>query len=140
MSSFEKIDQSDQMLYGERKLLLCGFAPEAQSKFKKLLEMIGIRDLPLVWAGETDKNEQVGILMQRTDGSGLGTASDLPRALIVAGIEKNELHMLMSGCRQAGMKQALWAALTPTSEQWPLISLIEELSAERKALAQARQE
>ncbi|MBI5895900.1 MAG: DUF3783 domain-containing protein, partial [Desulfobacterales bacterium] len=42
---------------------------------------------------------------------------------------------LMSGCRQAGMRQALWAALTPTSESWPLGQLLKELSTERAALA-----
>ncbi len=136
MSAFERIDQSDQLLYGERKLLLCGFTPEAQSKFQTLLGMIGIEDLPLVWAGPDDEDELVGALMQKTDGSGQGTGSKLPRALIVAGIEKNELHILMSGCRQAGMKQALWATLTPVSEQWPLRKLIDELDAERRALAQ----
>lgn len=138
MTSFEKIGNSDQRLYGERKLLLCGFSPTAQSKFKTLLEMLDIKKLPLVWASNTDGDTQVGKLMQKADGSGEGVESQLPRTLIVAGVEENELHQLISGCRQAGMKQALWATLTPTSEGWPLTKLINELSAERKAISKAK--
>jgi len=33
------------------------------------------------------------------------------------------------------MKPALWAAMTPTSQTWPLEQLLEELQAERKALS-----
>lgn len=134
-ATFEKLGRSDQRLYGERKLLLCGFAQSAQAKFKLLLEMLGIKNLPLVWAGPKDDDELVGQLMCREADSGEGQTSQLPRTLIVAGVEENELHRLMSGCRQAGMKQALWATLTPTSENWPLKKLISELAAERKALA-----
>ena len=134
-AGFEKIGQTAKRLYGEQKLLLCGFPPAAQPKFKSLIGMIGLDHLPLVWVGTDDAGETVGNLMQRSDGSGEGAASDVPRAIIVAGIEEAELHQLMSGCRQAGMKQALWATLTPTSEGWPLNKLLEELSAERRAMA-----
>jgi hypothetical protein len=40
----------------------------------------------------------------------------------------------MGGCRQAQMKPALWATLTPTSETWALQDLLKELSAERRAM------
>jgi hypothetical protein len=135
-ASFEKIGLTDRRLYGTRKLLLCGFAAAAQPKFKTLLDMIGIQSVPLVWGTRADIGETVGLLLSRPDGSGEGMDSDLPRAIIVAGLEENELHTLMSGCRQAGMRQALWAALTPTSETWGLGQLLKELSAEQAALAQ----
>jgi hypothetical protein len=62
--------------------------------------------------------------MDEPDGFGGGTASDLPRAVIVAGISEKELHLLMSGCRKAQMQQALWATLTPTSTDWALKDLL----------------
>lgn len=138
MTGFEKIGTTNQRLYGERKLLLCGFAPPAQSKFRTLMEMLGIIEIPLIWAGNEDGDVLVGELMRRTDDSGQGAESQLPRALIVSGIEENELHLLISGCRQAGMKQALWATLTPTSEGWPLNKLLNELISERQALAKVK--
>jgi hypothetical protein len=132
---FEKIGRSDTSLFGPRKLLLCGFGPEAQEKFKALLEMLGLSRLALVWLSQGQSEETIGNLVGLADGTGTAHPSNLPRTVIVCGITQNELHQLMSGCRKAGMKQALWAALTPTSIHWPLKHLLAELEAERKALA-----
>ena len=132
---FKKVQRSDDCLYGPRKLLLCGFTTEAQPKFESLLAMLGISGLPLVWLSEADSDEKIGNLVESPHGTGAGQSSSLPRAIIVSGITQNELHLLMTGCRQAGMKAALWAALTPTSAGWRLQHLLAELAAERKAMA-----
>lgn len=134
-ATFEKIGRSEKCLYGPRKLVLCGFATAAQSKFKTLLGMIGMTNLPMVWANENDGEVLLRELMEKPEGSGEGIDSKLPRAVIVAGIEENELHRLMSGCRQAGMQKSLWATLTPTSETWPLKTLLDELTAENRAMS-----
>jgi hypothetical protein len=137
-SGFEKVSQSDNRLYGPRKLLLCGFAAEVQSKFIKLLDMIGIEQLPLVWISEDQADITVGALAQLEDGAGSGFSSGLPRAIIMSGISQNELHILMAGCRKSGMQQPLWATLTPTSETWPLGNLLKELAAEHEAMKKRR--
>ncbi len=133
-AKFQKISPSDQPLYGPRKLLLCGFSAEAQPKFDALLEVIGLADLPKVWVTDAQAGIPVGELARLVNGTGAGQPSSLPRAIIMAGITQNELHRLMSGCRQAQMKPALWATLTPTSETWALQDLLKELSAERRAM------
>ncbi len=138
-AEFQKMAQSDEMLYGPRKLLLCGFAANVQPKFIKLLEMIGLSGLPLVWVTEDQADRPVGELMQLADGTGSGASSDLPRAIIMSGISQNELHTLMAGCRQSGMRQPLWATLTPASEGWPIQNLLKELAAEHRAIRVARQ-
>ena len=113
-SDFQKVTQSDEPLYGPRRLLLCGFAAEVQSNFHKLLEMIGLSGLGLVWVTEDQADMQVGELVQLDDGAGADASSNLPRAIIMSGITQNELHLLMAGCRKSGMKRPLWATLTPT--------------------------
>ena len=132
---FEKITHSDNQLYGERKLLLCGFDAKSQTKFLTLLEMVALKDLPVVWVASNQDSEILADLMELPAGSGTGTSSNLPRAIIVAGISENELHRLMNGCRKTGMKKALWAVLTETSRGWPLSRLLKELEAERKTLS-----
>jgi hypothetical protein len=132
---FEKIQYSDHCLYGPRKLLLCGFSGETQTKFKALAEMLGLTNLPLVWLCEVQFERIIADLIELPDGTGASQSSTLPRAIIVSGITQNELHRLMAGCRKAGMNQALWAALTPTSAGWQLQHLLAELTAERKALS-----
>ena len=133
-ASFEKISQNDQKIYGPRKLLLCGFASEAQPKFIKLMEMLNISNLPIVWVTEDQAGSRLNELLEHADGSGWGKPSSLSRAVIMSGITTNELHTIMSGCRQAGMKQALWATLTPSSESWTIEQLLSELAAEREAM------
>ena len=136
---FQKVSRTDSPLYGPRKLLLCGFAAEAQAKFKRLLRMIGISELPLVWLCEEQADLSLGELVKLDDGTGSGRSSRLPRAVIISGILQVELHLLVSGFRQSGLKQVLWATLTPTSETWTLQNLLAELAAEHKAMQARRQ-
>ena len=131
---FEKVQRSNAAMYGPRKFVLCGFGRDAQPKFKTVLELAGLVDVPLVWAAGEDAAVTLGALFARPDGAGLGDGSALPRAIIMAGITENELHRLLNVCKKAGMRNALWAALTPTSETWLLKDLLAELSAERRAL------
>jgi len=137
---FQKVSRSEKPLYGPRKLLLCGFAAEAQSKFMALLNMIDLAELPLVWVTEDQAGLDVGELVKLDNGTGAGVSSQLPKAIIMSGITQNELHLLMSGCRQAGMQQALWATLTPISENWPLKNLLRELAAEHGAMQARKQQ
>jgi hypothetical protein len=133
-AKFEKVTQSSKPLYGPRKFLLCGFPVGAQSKFRTVLEMAGLASVPVVWASKDQAGDRLSDLFERQDRSGEGVASGLPRVVIVAGITENELHRFMAVCRKTGMKQSLWAALTPTSENWTLQELLTELSAEREAM------
>ena len=136
--TFEKVQHSDNRMYGPPKLLLCGFPAPAQPKFTAVLKMAGLQDVAVVWANEENEKETLAVLLGLPDGTGTGTGSTLPRAIIVSGIAENQLHGLMTICRKTGMQQALWAALTPTSETWPLVQLLVELQAERKALAKRK--
>ena len=139
-SGFQKVTQSDEALYGPRKLLLCGFAADVQSKFISLLEMIGLSAIALVWVTEDQAETHVGELVQLENGAGTGASSALPRAIIMSGISQNELHTLMAGCRQSGMQQPLWATLTPNSETWPIQNLLKELAAEHRAMQKIKQQ
>jgi hypothetical protein len=133
-AKFEKVSRNDQPLYGPRKLLLCGFSQSVQPNFNKLLELIGLSEIPKVWITENQADIQVGELVKLRDNAGFGVSSELPRAIIMAGITQNEMHRLMTGCRQSKMKQTLWATLTPTSETWTIQSLLGELAAEHREM------
>jgi hypothetical protein len=117
---------------------LTGFAADAQTKFKTVLQTLGLSDVALVWATENQSEAIIDDLVQLPDGSGSGLSSSLERAVIVGGITEKELHRLISGCRKAGMKQALWATLTPTSVTWRLTQLLSELAAEHAALSRKK--
>jgi hypothetical protein len=133
-STFEKVTRSEKILYGPRKLLLCGFGAESQKKFESLLGPIGLADAPKVWVATEQGTAPLADLLLLPDGSGADAASALPRAVIVAGITEAQLIGLMTACRQSGMQPALWAVLTPVSESWTVGQLLAELAREREAM------
>ena len=138
-AKFEKISPTQKPLYGPPKLLLCGFSQNVQPNFIKLLELIGLSEIPKVWVTDKQADTQVGELITLSNNTGFGVSSELPRAIIMAGITQSEMHGLMSGCRKSKMKPTLWATLTPTSETWTIRSLLNELAAEHQAMQQRKQ-
>ena len=137
-AGFEKVSPSDKPMYGPRKLLICGFSSEAQPKFVKLLEIIGLSEMPKVWVTDAHAGSLISEVLALEDNTGWKFGSELPRAVIMSGVTQNELHLLMSGSRQAGMKPPLWATLTPTSETWTVQDLLKELAAEHQAMKQKK--
>jgi len=134
-ASFEKVSTSDRPLYGPRRLFLCGFSADAQPKFEIVLKAVGLQDVSKIWVSDDQGDMLLSELLTLEDNDGSGLSSNLPRAIIVAGISQTELINLITVCKQAGMKDALWATLTPTSESWRVQQLLAELAAEREALS-----
>jgi len=133
-STFEKVTRSEKILYGPRKLLLCGFTAESRKKFNTVLEMVGLAAVPKVWVATEQGSTPLADLLELPDGSGSEAASALPRAIIVAGITEAQLISLMTVCKKSGMQNPLWAVLTPVSEKWTVSQLLTELAREREAL------
>lgn len=131
-AKFEKISPTEKRLYGPEKLILCGFPVAAQPKFNKLLQMIGLESLSKTWVTNDQHDAPVSELIHLPDESGAGSPSDMPRAIVAAGISENDLLQLMAACKKTGMVRSLWATLTPTSENWTIGQLISELEAERR--------
>ena len=135
---FEKVSPSDKPMYGPRKLLICGFSADIQPHVVKLMEILKLSEIPRIWVTEEHAGSLISEVLALADDTGLGVSSDLPRAIIMCGLTQNQLHMLMSGSREAGMKPPLWATLTPTSETWAVQDLLKELAAEHQAMQQRK--
>ena len=135
---FEKVSASDKPMYGPRKLLICGFSAEIQPHVVKLLEILKLSDIPRLWVTGENSGSLISEVLALEDNTGWGVSSGLPRAIIMCGLTQNELHLLMSGSREAGMKPPLWATLTPTSETWTVQDLIKELVTEHAAMQQRK--
>lgn len=133
---FEKVSPSDKPMYGPRKLLICGFSVEIQPHVVRLLEIIKLSDIPRIWVTGEHAAIPISDVLALADNTGWGESSGLRRAIIMCGLTRNELHLLMTGSREAGMKPPLWATLTPTSETWTVQDLLKELAAEHEAMKQ----
>ena len=133
-ATFEKIEQSEERMYGPKGIVVCGYPPSEHRFFLLFWEKAGFNDRPVVFAGTEDGARLLSDLLSSETASGIGEPSEMPRALILSGFTRNELHKIMSAYRYAGLPAQLWATLTPVSEHWTVAQLLEELRKEDESL------
>ena len=138
--TFQKLGNSEQRMYGSRAILFCGYAPAEHQPLANALEQIGFGDRPLVFVTDADAETTLQEILARSDRSGMGQPSQLPRATIMSGFTQQEAQLLMNAYRQAGLPPQLWAALTPVSESWTVAALLKELAAEAEAFRKRREQ
>ena len=132
-NTFQKIEKSEERLYGPPCILVCGYPADEQESIRSLFASCGLSGHPVVFAGEDDGDTLLGELVKQESGKGRDLSSGLARAIIMSGFTQNELHSLLSSYRKEKFEQQLWATLTPVSEGWTLRDLLKELRAEAEA-------
>ncbi|MEJ5358491.1 MAG: DUF3783 domain-containing protein [Desulfobacterales bacterium] len=137
-ATFSRLEAKETPLYGAAKFLLCGFTEDGARRFHAAAAAAGLAQIPRVWVEAERAGELVGALFALPDGTGAGRSSELPCAVIVAGIPQAGLIRLMALWRKGGGGEILWAVLTPVSETWTLRRLLAELERERRALRSRR--
>jgi len=135
---FQKIQESDETMYGPKGILVCGYPPPEHRFFALFMDKAGLSDRPIIFPTNEDAGKTLSELFSLTTGSGMGEPADLPRAVILSGFTQNELHRIMYAYRQAGLPAQLWATLTPVSENWLLADLLKELLKENEILKEKK--
>jgi len=130
--NFEKIQESDERMYGPKGILVCGYPPPEHRFFALFMEKAGFSDRPIIFAKTEDAGKTLKELLGLNSGWGMGEPADLPRGVIMSGFTQNEVHRIMVAYRQAGLPTQLWATLTPVSENWLLSDLLRELVKENE--------
>ncbi len=133
-NTFQKVGKSSTRMYGPEKILVCGYASKEQNEFLRFLTELGLDHIPVIFVTEADIGVTLRELLKRNGGSGMGEDSVLKRAVIMSGFTQDNLHLLISAYRKAGLPSQLWATLTPTSENWPIGFLLQELEKEAQAM------
>ncbi|RLB41405.1 MAG: hypothetical protein DRH12_08190 [Deltaproteobacteria bacterium] len=131
---FYRVEKTKERMYGQEKLLVCGYAPEEQQEFLGLLKELGLDSIPVVFVEEGDDEVTLVELLKRDGGKGMGRPSSLRRAVIMSGFTQENLHLLISAYRKSGLPQQLWATLTPVSENWSIGFLLRELEKEAETI------
>lgn len=135
---FQKLEGSDEPMYGPRKLLACGYSEDEQVSFLSFLNEIGFQDLPVIFITPADRGISLGEILGREGSTGFGKPSNMRRTVILSGLTQKELHKLLSAYRGADLPGPLWATLTPVSEKWTIGYLLKELGREAEAMAQMK--
>lgn len=131
--TFNKVEKSDQQLYGERKIIVCGYPATEHLLIQAVIGRSGLADIPIVFADESCLEKTLKEIIALPDRFGLAVNSRTRRAIILSGLTHKELHHVMESYRDIGLPGQLWATLTPISESWTLKNLLDELAAEREA-------
>jgi hypothetical protein len=131
---FQKIQESDERMYGPKGILVCGYPAPEHRFFALFMDKAGFSDRPIIFPTSKDAGKTLKELLGLTTESGMGEPAGLPRAIIMSGFTQNEVHRIMYAYRQAGLPAQLWATLTPLSENWLLADLLNELVKENDAL------
>jgi hypothetical protein len=124
---FQKIQESDERMYGPKGILVCGYPPPEHRFFAMFMDKAGFSDRPIIFPTNEDAGRTLREVLGLASGSGIGEPADFPRAVIMSGFTQNEVHKIMDAYRQAGLPAQLWATLTPLSENWLLAELLNEL-------------
>jgi len=135
---FEKIQDSNERMYGPKGILVCGYPPPEHRFFALFMEEAGFSDRPIIFPTNEDAGRTLKELLCLSSGSGMGELAELPRAVIMSGFTQNEVHRIMYAYRQAGLPAQLWATLTPVSENWLLSDLLRELVKEDELLREKK--
>ncbi|MGC9365380.1 MAG: DUF3783 domain-containing protein [Fidelibacterota bacterium] len=133
-NSFKKVRQTEDHLYGLRKILLCGYSRDELKHFQKILKEAQLSDIALIAASTESLSQELKVLFSQADKTNFSKDSVIKRTAILAGITEKELHYIMNAYRTSGLPRQFWAALTPVSEKWTLQELLDELKKENEAL------
>jgi len=133
-NNFQKVKKTTKRMYGPEKLLVCGYKASEHEDFLRFLSKLGLGSVEVVFVTDGDGDVLLKELLKRKGGYGFGKDSKLKRALIMSGFTQENLHHLISAYRKAGLPTQLWATLTPTSEQWSIGFLLQELEKEAEAM------
>ena len=137
-NTFKKIGASDTPMYGPPKILACGNPPQAQQALIDLLRAYDLSHFPVVFVTIDEEDNLLKDLLTHDHLSGFGKKTGNKPALIVSGFTENELRRLLTAYRTSGTARPLMATLTPTSEEWTVRFLLDELNREAKAMKNMR--
>ncbi|MDX2494486.1 MAG: DUF3783 domain-containing protein [Desulfuromusa sp.] len=132
--TFKKVDESSKKMHGSKGLLVCGYPEPEQRTLLSLLKESELSVFPVIFATNSDRQKTLKEIFESDHKHGQGEISDMNRAAIISGFTHNEMHTLMASYRDSKLPSQLWAALTPISENWSVIDLLNELTSEHEAI------
>lgn len=136
-TTFRPIGDSEKKMHGNTAVLISGFSAEEQESLHKHLQEWGMNEVPLVIVAAETLSFSLADATALPDKTNFGETPELPRAVVMSGLEERQLNSLMRGYREIGLARPLWASVTPHSETWTVKYLLVELLKEREAMREA---
>jgi len=136
-TTFRPVGESSRKMHGTPAVLVSGFPIDEQGMLRQLMDAAGLKTIPAIYINAESLPLTLSTLASLPAESNAGETAELPRALVMSGLEERQLHALMDTYRDSGLPRPLWASVTPTSESWTIKYLLIELLREREAMRNA---
>ncbi|MGC9366609.1 MAG: DUF3783 domain-containing protein [bacterium] len=133
-NGFKKVSKSAEKMFGPEKVLFAGFDVDQQNIINQAMSKSRFKHYSWVFVGNLKINSSLDELLKMDSGHGLNESSDMSSAVILSGFTENDLHQFMTFFKKFNFPPNLWAVVTPTSIHWTCRKLLEELSAEDRAM------
>lgn len=124
-----------------KKLLVFGIEDERRKKLEILMALQGsvMGEAELEWVKKEDYIQTVGDLYAGKRNLLLAGCreEEYPKEslLLMCGFEDEHIDILLKGLRQNGIKTDYKAIMTPNNQNWNILQLMQEMRAERAAIA-----
>lgn len=132
-TDFKKLDGSDELLPGNRQIILCGMKIKEQEQIRKILKKCHL-SADIVYPTEEYEDDTMQEINTLSADTGKGEVSSLNRAIITAGTTQKEFQRFLDRVNKSTLKRSLWATLTETTKEWTLSKLLNELARERTVM------
>lgn len=136
---FKKVGASEERMYGPCKIVVCGYSPGQHDPLLAFFRAKGFEQFHVVFVPGREEGNLVKDFISRPHLYGYQEDPGTRKAIVISGFTEKELHALLAAFREEGIPRPLLAALTPTSETWPVRVLLRELSREAEEMKRLRQ-
>jgi hypothetical protein len=135
-ATFKKVGNSGTPMYGPKRLIVCGYVPEAQETLLALLSHQGFGKIPIIFVTDETAALSLKEILNLPPMTGRGSKTTMKKAVIMSGFTEKELRNLLAAFRSSPLSRPFFATLTPVSEGWSHRRLLNELSKEANMMAQ----
>ena len=133
-STFQALDDADDVIIGPPALLLCGFERDEGARLGELLHSIGATDHRVVCCTTTMGTWPVSRALTGADDGVLLPVGKVPRIALLSGLNDKQVGEALDRYASTGLPRPIFAVATATNLAFTVVQLLEDLLAERQAV------
>lgn len=133
---FEALDRESDHAFGPEAVLLCGFDRTEAGSIELLLRGAAAGEHRVVCCTTTMGSWTIERALGGDDGGKLLPVGKIPRVMLLSGLSDAKVQAVLDAYAATGLERPIFAVATPANLGFTVIRLLEELMAERQAMAE----
>jgi hypothetical protein len=134
-ATFEALDDANDAIVGPPGVLLIGFERDEGSTIAGLIRELGASDHRVVCCTTTMGASTVGEALAGDDGGTLLPVGKVPRVALLSGLSDKQVGEALDRYKTTGLPRPIFAVATEANLEFTVVQLLEDLMAERQAMA-----